>query len=159
MPIYPPFLPCLRYAAQTFGLIFLSIFGVVVITHLIRHQSPLASLRSDFWLIPVFFAAITIVFALVVYVGARVWAWSFDQYEVRGRTYFGKRISIPWPDVAEVKPTNVKGIPALLITSRSTGKELFAYTLGVDLQQIHAQLSLRAGPGHMLTQCFDTAEA
>ena len=159
MEIYPPFWPCLRYAAKTFGVIFISIFGLFVAKQVFRHEPLHLSFRPDFWVVPILLAALPIALALVVYVGARVWAWSFDQYGVRGRTYFGKRISIPWSDVNDVKGTSVQGIPALLISSHTTKSELFAYTLGVDLQQIHTHLSRRAGPEHLLTQCFEPAGA
>ena len=159
MKVYPPFLPCLWYALKTFGIIYIVLFGFFTVTRLLRHEPVSGSLSADFWLLPVFLTAIPTLLALVVYLGARVWAWSFDQYGLKGRTYWGRRVAIRWADVGDIKATSVEGIPALLIASRSNKSELFAYTLGVDLREIHIQLARRAGPDHMLTQCFRASAA
>ena len=159
MKVYPPFTPCIRYAFKLFGFLYVFLFGAMAIARLVQGLPIVESVPSDLWILVALLLAIPTILALVVYIGARVWAWSFDQYGVKGRSYWGRRVEIRWPDVSDVRATSVEGIPALLIGSRSSKSEIFAYTLGVDLRKIHTQLVRRAGQDHVLTQCFDPVPA
>lgn len=157
MRVYPPLLSCLAYAFKTFGVIYIALFLVSVILNVIKHRPLIASFGDAVPTVVVIFLAIPVALAAVVYLGARVWAWSFDQNGLTGRSYWGRRVAIRWSDVASVRNTSVEGIPALLIGSSSDKKELFAYTLGVSIADVYIRLYQYAGPEHVLTQAFKPA--
>ena len=159
MRVYPPLSNCLIYAFKTFGVIYAVLFVISIATNAYRHRPLTPFLEADALTFLMAFLAIPAVLAAVVYFGARVWAWSFDAYGLKGRTYWGRRVTMRWTDVSRVANTSVEGIPALLISSSDGKREIFAYTLGVDIPGVYQQLVRYAGPNHVLTQSFDLRAA
>ena len=141
-----------------FGVVYLGLIAFYGILGALKDHS--FSLPSGLGLLLLFsvFVAISIALAIVVYLGAFVWAWSFDKYEIKGRSYWGRRVSMRWSDVVSVANTSIEGIPALLIGSKSSNRAIFAYTLGIDLKLVYSKLLRNAGPDHLLTQCFQQDE-
>lgn len=137
-----------------FGVVYVSLIVIYGIIEALKDHN--FSFPSGLGLLLLFsvFAAVSIALAIVVYLGAIVWAWSFDKYEIKGRSYWGRRISMRWSDVTSVANTSIEGVPALLIGSKSSNRAIFAYTLGIDLKLVYSQLLRNAGPDHLLTQCF-----
>lgn len=100
------------------------------------------------------FIGLAVLLGVVLYLILRAWAWSVEPSGLTGRSYWGRRSHIAWKDVDKVGSIAVEGIPALVVTSATSKREVFAYTLGVNIQEIHAHLSRHAGPEHVLTQWF-----
>lgn len=159
MRVYPSLLACARYAFKLFGLVFVLLVVLTGVANVAKHRPFLASLGDDLPIALAVWLVITAVLAAVVYVGARVWAWSFDQDGVRGRSYWGRRVAMKWQEVEGVANTSVEGIPALVISSSNGKSKIFAYTLGVSVASIYAKLQQYAGRDHVLTQAFKPAAA
>lgn len=158
MKVYPPFLSCLRWAART--VITLLVVLLVVLVGARALKGGLAVLMDypaveTIAAIVLFAAAFVLMLALVAYLGARAWAWSIDREGLKGRTYWGRRVSMRWEDITTITATPVEGIPALSIGASTTKAPLFAYLLGIDVDQVRSRLRLHAGPEHPLTRCFE----
>jgi hypothetical protein len=73
---------------------------------------------------------------------------------LRASTYWGKRVTVPWSSITSIRAGSYQGLPALIIKSDNATAELYVYTLGLNRQEVHAQLHSFAGPNNMLTKCF-----
>ena len=154
MRVYPPFANCLIHAFKTFGVIYALLLAISIAINAYRHQPLIPFLDADAPTLLVVLLVIPAVLAAAVYLSARVWAWSFDANGLRGRTYWGRRVTMRWTEVDRVANTSVQGIPALLVIGADDKREILAYTLGVDIPGIHRQLVRHAGPDHVLTRSF-----
>ena len=154
MRVYPPLLACARYAVKLFGLVSALLVVLTGVANVAKHRPFMASLGNDLPILLAVWLVVTAVLVAVVYVGARVWAWSFDHNGIKGRSYWGHRVAMKWHEVERVANTSVEGIPALLISSSNGKSKIFAYTLGVSITSIYAKLQQYAGPDHVLTQAF-----
>jgi hypothetical protein len=71
------------------------------------------------------------------------------------RTYEGARQFIAWEDVASVRISQARGMPALVVIPKSSGKGVWIYTLGANRPEIYEHLCRCAGSEHVLTRCFE----
>jgi hypothetical protein len=61
-----------------------------------------------------------------------VFATKVDEAGLRGPTMWGSRATIGWNDIASVRRITVKGVPYLLMRSRSSKKEIWFCILGLN---------------------------
>ncbi len=157
LKIYPPIGPCLRFSVKTLGLIlgFVLLLGIVV--RFFKGEPFIGFLLIS--QLSLLFVGLAALLGVILYVILRVWAWSVDPSGLTGRSYWGRRSHIAWKDVAKVGSVTVEGIPALVVTSATSKREVFAYTLDANIPEIHAHLFRYAGPQHVLTQWFRPAAA
>jgi hypothetical protein len=157
LTIYPPIGPCLKFSVKTLGLVlgFVLLLGIVV-----RYfkDEPFIGFLLVFQL-SLFFVGLAVPLGVVLYLILRVWAWSVEPSGLTGRSYWGRRSHIAWKDVDRVGFVAIEGIPALVVTSATSKQEVFAYTLGINIPDVHTHLYRYAGPEHVLTQWFRPAAA
>lgn len=155
MKIYPPLTPCLAFSVQTLG----TILGLILLLDMVLSflkGEPFSGF-SDMFQTALVFVVLAGLAGLILYLILRVWAWSIEPSGITGRTYWGRRSRIAWSDVDKVAFVALGGIPALVVTSTTSKREVLAYTLGANMPEIHAHLFRHAGPDHVLTQWFRPA--
>ena len=86
-------------------------------------------------------------------------ASTLEAHGIRGFTFGGRRIHIPWLDVASVHPATLHGVPAAVVRSAASGKQIWICTLGLDAAAIHEHIRTYAGPDHVLAQWFTPRSA
>jgi hypothetical protein len=150
--IHPPLPSCLRFAFRTIGIVF-GALGVIAFLAAMASGKPLPTTRVLGSLLIVVVGT-SLVLAFAIYASCRFSAWRVERDGVVGRSLWGRRTRIAWTEVRSVKFFSVEGIPALLIEASSGGREIVAYTLGVDVAAVHAALDRHAGPTHTLTRWF-----
>jgi hypothetical protein len=77
-----------------------------------------------------------------------VFATTISDAGLRGPTFWGRRITIGWNDVASVKQITVKGIPYLIVKSASSTRELWLCRLGLDVSRIYRHIRASVSSNH-----------
>jgi hypothetical protein len=157
LKIYPALILCLRFSLKRLGFIlgFLLLLGIAI--RALRGE-PFIGFMLIFQL-ALLFAGLAALLGGLMYLILRVCAWSVEPSGISGRTYWGRRSCIAWTEVDKVVSVSIEGIPALVVTSANSKREVYAYTLGANVSEIHEHLSRHAGPDHVLTQWFRPAAA
>lgn len=97
----------------------------------------------------------SVVLALVLAVLTIPWQVTLTSEGIVGRSYIGFRRRIAYRDLDTPYIDNSQGFTLLRMSDRVTGKELVMYPIGLDLREVHTQLTRFAGPDNPLTQAFD----
>jgi|ERR1700720_407910 len=148
--IYPPFSACLTFSAGLFGGLAAILALFAVIAQLRRGR--LIALPPGDTVMRMLIALGTVTLALALFLFALFWiaAVTLDERGLRGPTIWGRRINIDWNDVASARRVVVRGLPALLIQSRSTKKEIWLYSLGLNGRTLYNQVRAFVAPSHPL---------
>ena len=155
LKVHPPLLPCIKFSVRTLGIALGVVLALGIVISLFKGE-PFIGFLLIFQL-AILFVGLAVVLGVFLYIVFLPWAWSVESSGLTGRTYWGRCARIAWSEVEKVAPIAVEGIPALVITSTRSKREIFAYTLGVNIPEIHKALARHAGRDHILTQCFRPA--
>jgi hypothetical protein len=155
LKVHPPLLPCIKFSVMTLGIVLGVVLTLQIVIDLFKGEAFIGFLLV--FQLALFFVGLAVALGVFLYIVLLPWAWSVESSGLTGRSYWGRRARIAWGDVDKVAPITVQGIPALVITSARSKREIFAYTLGVNIPEIHKALVRHAGQDHILTQCFRTA--
>lgn len=148
----PPLRACLRFGGRLFATI-VAVLVLLLIGPALLQGKPFMGVETLLALLAGG-VALGLVLGLVLYLILWPWRLRVALAGVSGRSYIGFSRTIAWKDVGMVRPFFVEGIPALLIGSTSSNKEIVAYTLGIDIEAAYRALRRHAGEEHMLTQAF-----
>ncbi len=152
--VYSSLGACLRFSFTLFAALAAVLFAIDVATDVFAGRAiDFQALRHPARTI----AALTLVslgLALLLFAIFWVAACRLDAQGLRGFSFWGRRVVIPWPDVASVQPLSAQGIPGVAVTSASSKKQLWICTLGVDVAEVHQHIRTYAGADHVLTRWF-----
>jgi hypothetical protein len=150
--IRPPLLACLRFGV----VLIVAVMGVGMVFGELKRWIDGTALTEPLVLLQLgaFAIGLGLALGLSLYAAMLPWGWTVDAAGVTGRSLWGRRQCIAWNEVGNVTATAFDGIPALMIGSTDKGRDVFACTLGVDLQAIHLRLACHAGAEHPLTRAF-----
>lgn len=137
-----------------FGFLLFFMVVVGVIADAVKGRAPLQwLLKSPLEIIGIF-GGLILVLGLCLFALSWICACSVESDALKGRNFWGRRKAIAWDDIGQIVSTRVEGMPALVVGSASSKKEIYVYVLGADLEKIHAALWQHAGPQHALTRLF-----
>jgi len=143
-----------RFSGTLFGIIFGVMFLIIYAKRLYNGTPIFTNLVDEFYMLLLLFVGFPLAAALILFAIFRIWLCSIDTSGISGRSYWGRRNFIPWSDIGNIGHISVEGIPAVLISSASSKKEVCAYILGADLSAFHAKLIHLAGSENPLTRYF-----
>jgi hypothetical protein len=152
--VYPPLVVWLRWSFTLLGA------AIATVTVIDIGADLLARRPIDF---PALhypgrtFAALTFVaVCLALFLFAIFWSWAatLEPHGLRGFTSSGRRVYIPWSDVASIDHASVSGVPSFVVASAASRKKIWMCALGLDAAPLRQYLQTYAGPDHILTQWF-----
>jgi hypothetical protein len=148
----------MRWALRVFFWVFVVIFGITAIGRWSRGQPLPAAWSERPAQYIAFFVGISAVLGLLIFVIGWVWSATVSRRGLKASTLWGGRLEVPWAAITEVRSSSIQGLPVLIVRS-TTMSDIYVYTLGVDLHEVHSKLLAAAGPDHLLTKCFAPHDA
>ena len=157
--VYPSLATWLRWSFTLLG----AVIGTFVVIDvgadlLARRQIDFAALHHPARTV-VALAILAVCLALFAFAVFWIWAATLDPHGLRGFTMFGRRVHIPWADVASVEHASVNGVPSFIVTSAASRRKIWICALGLDPAPLREYLRTYAGPDHMLTQWLTPPKA
>jgi hypothetical protein len=135
--VYPRLSACLRFSFTLLGGIIAFLVIFTLIAGLIKGHAPeFPSLET---LERTLLAVAVVRLGIGVFLFWTLWVYAtiISDAGLRGPTFWARRITIGWNDVASVERITVKGIPYLIVKSASSKRELWLCRLGLDVSRIH----------------------
>src|SRR6267142_3182628 len=125
--IYPPLSACLRLSAKLTFWVALFVMVAIWVMRL-YHGARLTAVWSlqEVQALSVFLAA-AVAFGLALFAIGRLCCAIAKPGALRGSTFWGRRIDVPWGAIVEVRNADVEGMPMLIVKS-SGGTEIWLST-------------------------------
>ena len=150
MRVHPSLTACLKIAVGLFGGLFLVLFVLDAGSDLAAGraiEAPSLRLVSAF-------AVLTLGFAVIIFAVLWVFAGTLEEAGVRGFSLLGRRVTIPWADVASVDVHTAQGIPNVVVTSAASRRRVYICTLGLNTREVYQRvLSCAAAHNGLTRRC------
>lgn len=157
--INPPLSACIRWGLKLMFWVATAATVLAAVKRYLRSQPlPTPWLRLFVTELEVIFG-VGLILGVLIFAICRIWAATLKGGELRATTYGGRMVRVPLASVTGAQVGSLQGLPVLVVNSHATKSPLFIYTLGVNINEVYAELASVAGPDHVLTRAFSTSRS